>query len=167
MKEDIKRFFKNKTNDLFILVVVSFIVLPITYSRFVTNSETGIRTPLATWDVDVLPDVANPEVLELVSKNVSSASYALNVTSESNVASIYSLVITDIPSSITVSVDDGSVLTPSGGEIRINNLGSFSANSANKTKQHILTFYSSTDTLVGSYQVKLNVVVKQRLEVDG
>lgn len=163
MKYKIKKFFSKKNNIIFILLVLSFNILPITYSRYISKGN-GLETSLlAKWEVNMIENSDNS--LELISKNASEVNYSFVITSTSDVACDYSLTISNVPNDVIVKVDD-NIVNSSGenGTYSINNLGEFAVNSENSTHQHTITFISDQNTLAGQSTIDLNVKIKQKID---
>lgn len=163
MKQKIKDFFNDRTRNLFILLVLSCFVLPITYSRYITRETGGSTAPLAKWEVSMIEDPNNE--LELVSKNVNSASYSFQITSTSNVASEYGIRVLNVPLDVTLSIDGGTPISPNtSGTITVPNLGFFTLNSLDTTNDYTLTFNADTATLASTNTMELQVDIKQTLK---
>ena len=162
MKQKIKDLFSNKTNNLFILLVLSSFILPITYSRYITRQAGISSTALAKWEVFMIEDSNNE--LELVSKNVTSASYSFQITSTSDVASEYGIKILNVPQDVTLTIDEGTPVSPdNNGEISVENLGFFVLNSINTTHEYTLTFSSDSSTLASINTMELQVDIRQTI----
>lgn len=139
-----------------------FVVLPVTYSRYIeTESHPVNSSPLAKWEVNVLGD--NDE-FELVAFNECTISYSLSITSLSEVASEYSIIVTDIPDGITMTLDDGDVLTPTSGVIIVEDVDGFEVGDT-ETHNHVLKFTSDASAFEGvdEFNVDMQVDIKQKL----
>lgn len=161
IKSIIKDFFKDDTRILFVILILSTIVLPITYSRYIESDSGSARSALAKWDVSIIEDTNG---LELVARNTSSTSYTLKVTSTSEVACDYTIAISEIPANVTLTID-GIPYTPDEyGVVIKENLGGFNVNSSSQTNTHILTFSSNSSlTATGNITMDLQVDIKQRI----
>lgn len=162
MKKKLRMFFKNKTNLLFIILVLSAFILPVTYSRYITRDYGSTTSYLAKWQIDM---VGSSDTLNLVALNVSEATYNFSITSISDVACDYSLKLMDVPKGITLKIDDDSTIyTPdNNGTIIVNNFGGFDVNDIDTTHNHVLKFITTSECVSEEYELNLDVVVKQRM----
>lgn len=160
IKSIIKDFFKDDTRILFAILVLSTVVLPITYSRYIESDSGTARSALAKWDVSITEDDSN---LELVARNISETTYTLRVTSTSEVACDYTVAISEIPEHVTLTIDGTSYTPDEYGVVIIEPLGGFNVNSASQTNTHILKFTGDANLMAGNVDMDLQVGIKQRI----
>lgn len=164
MKNLINGLVKGKNKTLIILVIFSFLVLPITYSRYIERGYGETFSSLANWNVDMISN--DSEEISLFAHNESNASYSFNITSTSEVSSEYSLTLLNIPKNISVYVDDIKREVNDENKVVINTLGGFEVGSANTTNSHIITFKTNNNTQAGNIKVDLDVTIRQKLKGD-
>lgn len=142
---------------LYICIICSFFISN-TLSKFKDNVIKSGNVDVAKWNVSaVLPS----ETLNIVAGN-GAQNYNLSVTSTSGVASTYSVVLSNLPDNVKVSIDGVNYVTPSSNIIEFNNVGSFQANDINTTKNHILSFKTDdlTNEIIGR-SVDIDVIFTQ------
>lgn len=165
-KEMMQDFIHDKTKVLFSLLILTSVVLPITYSRYISQELGMTPSRTAKWDVKLLGN--DNEQLELVLEdNVSSVNYAFEVTSISEVACDYSIKIDGVPNGITLMIDNDNtkIYSPTNGTIEVENVGGFEVNSKNTTNNHILTFIANNGLNVTTgTNLNLQVDIKQRIK---
>lgn len=169
----IKNILKNRISLLVVLCVLSFIVLPTSYSRYIEQEYGQTQSSLAKWNISVVPDTDSE--MNLLAHNDTSETYLFQITSISEVASDYSISLLNVPSGISVIVDNNgtSLRADANNKIIINNLGGFDLNGQGTTKEHTLEFVTDEnttvvddgddDTSVSTFEVDLVVLVKQRI----
>ena len=171
-----KSYDGNKTTLLVILLILSLITLPISYSRYIERGNGKTQTSLAKWDVSLSPTTTNSAdaPLELIAHSVTSADYVFTITSLSEVASDYSLILSNVPSDLTVVIDNnGTTLTPNAeNKIIIDRLGGFEVGATTTTHTHTIKFATTTSTTTvteaGSpLDVTYDVMIKQRISSTG
>lgn len=156
---------KKKMLIIVILVsVLSFFVIRASYAlyRNAVNPNGNIAT--AIWNVTLNQDNEENNLSIVAGDENSTASYNVNIVSTSEVDIIYSIVIDDIPSGVTVKLDDGEYQTPSDNEVIFVDVSTINYSDENKTKTHTLTFKADSnteDTL--DEEVNINVITRQVL----
>lgn len=136
---------KNKYKSFLVLYFLCFSLFftAETFSKFLSIINVSGSLEVAVWDVAL----ANPDAedVSLIAGNTTQ-DFLLTVTSTSEIASNYSIVITNVPAGVSVKIDNGSEFTPENNVIIIPNVGSFEANDANSQHQHTITVIASIDT---------------------
>ena len=118
------------------------------------NSPTSLST--AAWSVDVSTNSSN--VMQLF-PNSGTASYNLTVESDSGVNTIYSIIVSNLPSGVQVKLDNGN-FEPYSSTVTFSNVGTILYGGNPVT--HTLTFKANTGaTIVSNQQVGVNVEFKQ------
>ena len=146
MKE---KFLKNK--KIIMIVATLLIVIPFSYAllRSVTGGNGNLVA--ATWNVTVNESIE--------------ASYTIDVTSQSQVDMIYSIVIDGLPSGVCVSIDNGEFVQETNNKVTFSNVGTIAYSDTNKTKSHTLTFKAtSSSNVVNEKEVDINVIARQALQ---
>lgn len=118
---------------IYIIFISTYLVIN-TFSKLNANiTKTGTLS-VAKWDVSSnIPD----NTINLIAGN-NIENYTLTVTSKSETASNYSIIISNLPENVQVALDDNTFISPSSGTVTFNNAGSFNANSANTSHNHTL-----------------------------
>ncbi len=137
----IKKIIKNSDFALFLLVCLSIITLTHSLAasakfQSTSNSTTGAK--VAKWSVSIEPVTAS-NVLNIVTGSTAQ-DYIVKVKSLSEVSSAYSLIVSNVPNDVTVSLDDGTAQTPVNNTVTFSNAGSFSVGGGSNERQHKLTF---------------------------
>lgn len=163
MKKVLKNIFADKFSILIIAIILTLTILPETYSRYIKTDVGETFVQLAKWSVEMIGDTNNE--LHLLAHSESEAKYNFTITSTSEVACTYSIILSDIPENVSLYIDSST--TPStrngSGQIVINNLGEFSENDTNSTHTHLLTFKTNNDTLTTDIEMNLKVNIKQKI----
>lgn len=128
-----------------------------TLSRYISVVKKDGSEVIAKWDIDV---TADSESINLVSGN-GSKSYNLTVTSDSETKVLYSIILTNVPNDIFVSIDGKSNTSPSNNKVIFDNLY-INANDSNKTRQHTLTFTAPINSsVINNNDIKIDVIFTQ------
>lgn len=147
---------KKKTIIILVLIMLAF-VNSYLLAKY-TSSHTGSNSSrIAKWNVtyDVSDNLS--DTLNLVSGN-ETKDYIINVTSTSEVAAKYSIVLSNVPSELEVKLDNGSYHTPLNNVIEFNDVGSFRDNDMNTTFRHTLTFSAPLESNIASTNnVNINI----------
>ena len=90
--------------------------------------------------------------------------YTLRIVSESEVDVVYSIIISNLPAGVSVSLDNDTPIPQSNNQVIISNAGTILYQNSEHTKIHHLTFVAAADaTLATSQQVNIDVVARQYL----
>ena len=152
-----------KLNTFFLIYLVFFTTYfsMITLSKYTGKVTGNGAIAAAKWEVSLDTTGAN-STLNLVSGNTTQ-NYILKVTSTSEVAANYSVILSDLPAEIEVAIDGGTYKKPTNNKITFNNVGSFNANDSNTEHSHTLTFNAPLDSDIPSVNsVKLDVKIVQK-----
>ena len=146
---------------LYLIFLTSHLTI-VTLSKYSSKVKTNAEIEVAKWDVSLL-DTEESQDINIVSGNTE-ANYKLTVTSASDVATTYTIVLSNLPDGILVKLDDlKDFKTAVDGKIEFTNAGSFSADDKNKFKEHILTFSAPLGTVeVANNEVSLKVIFTQK-----
>lgn len=157
-KNALRRKLKN-----FLLLYFMFFTLyftTITLSKYIgkINGNT-IPVSVAKWEVALS---TTTDTLDIVSGN-NTQSYILKVTSTSEVAIDYSLIMSNLPDEIEISIDNGEYNNPTNNELVFNNIGSFDACDTNSLNEHVITFKAPLDSNIESVnEINLDVIFIQK-----
>ena len=159
MKE---KFLKNKK----IIMIVAFllIVIPFSYALLRSINNANGNLVAATWNVTVNESGNNYMSIAASPMDIE-ASYTIDVTSQSQVDMIYSIVIDGLPSGVSVSIDNGEFVQETNNKVTFSNVGTIAYSDENKTKSHTLTFKAtSSSNIVNEKEVDINVIARQALQ---
>ena len=140
-----------------------YIVIPFSYAllRSINNANGNLVT--ATWNVTVNESGNNYMSIAADPMDIE-ASYTINVTSQSQVDMIYSIVIDGLPSGVSVSIDNGEFVQETNNKVTFSNVGTIAYSDTIKTKSHTLTFKAtSSSNVVNEKEVDINVIARQAL----
>lgn len=149
---------------LIVVAIIGILCLgaALTYSMY-RSSQTGTGSlPAATWSITRTTPGGD---IDLVADDTTTDTYSLTVTSSSEVDVIYTIIISNLPSTVSVKLDDGSYQTPTNNVVRINTAATvINYNDQVKTKTHTLTFKAASNaTAVTDQDVDIDVEFKQGL----
>lgn len=132
----------------------------ITLSKYTgTTTRTGTAN-VAKWGVSINNNITSKDI-SLVAGNTSQE-YKIEITSNSEVSSKYSIIISGVPNDVKVSLDGGTQVSPTGNKITFSNAGSFQATETNLTHNHTLKFDAPIDSdVIEDGKVKLDVIFVQ------
>ncbi len=134
----------------------------ITFSKYVgVIRDATASTPIAKWDVSMNTGDNDDDYVDVVIGN-SSDSFIVTVTSISEIKANYSIVLTNVPSSLRIKLDNGIYKSPVNNKITFDNAGSINANATNRTVNHTLTFDVpiNSDTITNNI-ININVIFTQ------
>lgn len=157
---------KKKITKKIIPIITALIVfaIPLTYSMFKSYARTNKSLELASWDVTLNQSGENNYLSISPDPNSVDASYTVNITSKSEVDIIYSIVIENLPSGVSISLDNGSFIQETNNKVIFSDIGTILYSDENKTKSHIITFKAEqTATLTNEQEVNVNVIARQTL----
>lgn len=134
-----------------IILILSIITFSSSYllARYTSSVNGNDYARVAKWDVTYDTSDNGSDTINLISGN-QTGEYIIKVTSSSEVAVNYSIVLSNLPDEIEVKVDNGTYRTPINNIIEFNNAGSFSGNNINTTYTHTLTFNAPLDSNIVS-----------------
>ena len=159
MKE---KFLKNK--KIIMIVATLLIVIPFSYALLKSIAVANGNIVAATWNVTVNESGNNYMSIAASPMDIE-ASYTIDVTSQSQVDMIYSIVIDGLPSGVCVSIDNGEFVQETNNKVTFSNVGTIAYSDTNKTKSHTLTFKAtSSSNVVNEKEVDINVIARQALQ---
>jgi len=127
-------------------------------AKYASSANNSSSATVAAWSTGVNSAING---VNMVSGS-GAQNCTITVTSESEVSSAYSLVLSNIPNGVTVALDGGTAQTPSSGNLTFSNVNSFSASSGTTSRNHTLTFNTALSTAATSLSnVAINVIFTQ------
>ena len=154
---------KKKIQLSLAFIVVVFAIMATTFAIFRgSGSGTGsVRT--ATWSIS-RSQSSSGDSLEVIPE-LSTDVYNLTVTSASEVDVVYTVIISNLPTGVEVSLDNGTYQPSSNGTVRISNAQTvINYNDAVKTKNHTLTFRATSSAqVVSDQEIDVDVEFKQSI----
>ena len=134
---------RNKSVYIFIFIyilVLGLCTIFTTFAKYNGMISRNYSTQVAKWNVSVISDEYDILPTMVIGDDSTFQNYNFSITSISEVAVDYSVIISNVPSGVLVKVDDDIIYEEDNNTILINNLGSFNANDTNSTHNHKLTF---------------------------
>ena len=157
---------KRRLKKKFIVFLFVYFILLTSYfafntlSKYVSRINKSNQISIARFSVAM--DSNNANIDMIAGNGGSSLTYTLTVTSTSEVATNYSIVLTSVPTGVNVKLDNGSFESEVNNIIIFNNAGSFLPNDQNSTHTHTLTFMAEIGTATqNNAQIDLDVVFTQ------
>lgn len=151
-----------KISNIIIIMIAIFLIIPSSYAIYKNIASSSKVIVTAEWDVDLNQNNINNYLSIVPEPNGTTASYALNITSQSEVDVIYSIVIRDLSDGVSVSLDNGQFIQEVNGIVTFADVSSILYSDAVKTKSHIVTFKAdSTAQYVDDHEVNVNVIARQ------
>ena len=149
--------------SLYFILLTSYFTVH-TFSKYLDVIQKQGTVNVAKWNVSI--DGETNSSLDIISgnlqDNLEQQSYILTVTSTSEIASDYSILITNVPEGIEVKIND-DIIEENNNEILIENVGSFNANDVNSTHNHILTFIDPTSAQeISNQEISIDVIFTQK-----
>lgn len=158
---------KNKVITFkFILLIflIVLIVIPCSYGIFKKKQNGITQTDLATWTV-TLNESEEPNYLSILpDPDGTEASYDINITSQAEVDIVYTIIIDNLPSETSVSLDNGTYVKEENHKVIFSDVSIIAYNANTKTKTHMLTFKASSSAgYVDDQEVNITVIARQSL----
>lgn len=150
----------NKMFQMVILVyLVSVFCIPSTLGIYKNTSTASEILNLADWDVALNQNGISGNVS--AQAGGSDGSYLLKVVSNSEVDVIYSITVSNIPSGVTVKIDNGT-FKPYSSSVTFDDVGTINYSDQNHEKTHTLYFKANSGaTLVNNQTVDIDVDFRQ------
>ena len=158
---------KEKKKKIISLLIIYFVFLTFSFSIYTLSKYAGTVSKRATvevalWDVELDTTVTPSDDLDIVSGTTTQI-YKLKVKSQSEVATTYDVVLKNVPSGVQVKIDGGSYKSASSNKITFSNVGEFDASSANRQREHTLTFKAPLGTSeITDHEIDLEVKFTQK-----
>ena len=152
-KYRLKRKFSTFLMIYFIIFTSYFSVT--TFSKYVGVIKDTATTKVAKWEVSVDTDENASDELNVVIGNTTQ-SYKVKLTSTSDTKAFYSIILSNLPNSVQVKLDEEDYQYPVDSEIIFSDIGYINANATpeNKSIIHTLTF----SVPIGSDKIDSNTI---------
>ena len=157
---------KRRLKKKFIVFLFIYFILFTSYFAFSSLSKyTGEfnrtnQISVARFNVSI--DSNNANISMIAGNGGSSTTYTVSVTSLSEVATNYAIVLTNVPSGVKVKLDNGNFVSETNTAITFNNAGTFTPNDSNSTRTHTLTFMAEIGTETQTNEsINLDVIFTQ------
>lgn len=157
-----KRALRRKITNFLILYFLVFTLnfTTNTFSKYIGRIEGNGQMDIAKWDVDVDNEISEKSI-NLVSGNTTQE-YSFDVTSKSDIATKYDVILTNVPNDVKVSIDGKNKKIPTNNKIEFTNVGIFEANASTNKRTHVLKFETTIDTEVqNNTNIDLKVIFEQ------
>ncbi len=152
---------------LSIMVLTSLFLIPVVFAIYRSSILGDGSLSTANWQVSINQTNENGNLSIVPGTNQSegtTASYAVNITSNSEVDAVYSIVIDNLPTGVGVSLDGGSFVQEVNNTVVFSSVGTILYNDSNKTRRHVLTFKAASGaSVVNNQSIDVNVIAKQAL----
>ena len=149
---------------IIISILVILFIIPMSYAIYRSYSTVGGNIATASWNVSLNQNNVNNNLTIIPGENGTTASYTINITSNSEVDVIYSIVIENLPSGVSISLDDGSFVTANNNKVVFTDVGTILYSDANKNKSHVITIKANSNTqYVNNQEIDVNVIARQAL----
>lgn len=156
---------KVKTINIIIIIGIIYVfVVPFSFALYKNMFIASGNLISSDWNVSLNQNGVNNYISIVPDPNGTSASYNLNVTSNSEVDVIYSIIVDDLPSGVSVKLDNGSFIQETNNKVIFSDVGTILYSDSNKTKTHTLTFIASQSTqYVSEKEINVDVLARQTL----
>ena len=149
---------------IIISILVILFIIPMSYAIYRSYSTGGGNIATASWNVSLNQNNVNNNLTIIPGENGTTASYTINITSNSEVDVIYSIVIENLPSGVSISLDDGSFVAANNNKVVFTDVGTILYSDANKNKSHVITIKANSNTqYVNNQEIDVNVIARQAL----
>ena len=154
---------KKKILLLSVFAIFVFTVIVTTFAIFRGSGSGTGSVRAATWSIS-RSQSSSGDSLEVIPE-LSTDVYNLTVTSASEVDVVYTVIISNLPTGVEVSLDNGTYQPSSNCTVRISNAQTvINYNDAVKTKNHTLTFRATSSAqVVSDQEIDVDVEFKQSL----
>ena len=153
---------EKRISVIFAILTLIIVLVPLSYAIYKNVGANSSAVVLATWNVTLNQTNEENHLSIVPSPKEKTASYTLNVTSQSEVDIIYSVELSNLPSGVSVSADGVTFYPEDNHKATIPDVDTILHNAQNKTKSTTLIFKASPGaTYVDDQEVSINVVAKQ------
>lgn len=143
-----------------ILFILAVSLIPTSVAIYKRQADSHSLMASAAWTVSLEQTGVNNNLT--VVPGSANATYTLNIKSLSEVDVNYSIVISNLPSGVDVSIDGVTFPPVSNGTVTFSNAGTILYSSSNRINSHTLTFRGANGaTLVNNQVVTINVLAEQ------
>lgn len=149
----------NKKVGIIVLIFLLLVIaIPSSLGIFKNSANIPSSVTTARWNVSVSSNSSSS--MQLI-PNSGTSSYNITVTSDSEVDTDYSIIVSNIPSGVQVELDSGG-FEPYSSTVTFPNVGTILYGAQPNSVTHTLTFKANTGaTIVSNQSVSVNVEFKQ------
>ncbi len=145
-------------------ILLILFVVPITYAIYKDIVLGNGNLTLATWDVTLNQSNVNNHLSIISEPNEMIASYKVKINSNSEVNIVYSIVVDNLSSGVSVSLDGVNYELGNNNKVVFSNIGTIPYNDATKSREHTVYFKAATNVdYVSNREVNINVETRQQL----
>lgn len=149
-----------KMQIITVLFIITLFLIRSTFALFRNSLASVSSTTLASWNVTLEQGGVNNDVS--IIPGIQTDSYALNIKSLSEVDITYDIIISNLPSGVSIDIDGVAAPPAINNVVTITNAGTILYNASEKMNTHILTFSAASNaTVVNNQTVTVNVIAKQ------
>ncbi|MBR7041873.1 MAG: hypothetical protein IKI04_00045 [Bacilli bacterium] len=153
---------ENKNNKILIIIIFVLLALYIPFSLGLLKNRANLPSPVsfARWDVSADFDLNGS--MHLV-PNSGTSSYSIVVSSDSEVDTDYSIIVSNIPSGVQVKLDNDE-FQPYSSTVTFSNAGTILYGAGVNSATHTISFRANTGApFVNNQSVGVNVEFKQKM----
>lgn len=145
-----------------IIGILSLFLIPSTYAIFRGVIGSSSSLVLASWNTSLNESGVNNYLSIVPEPNNTDASYTLNITNNSEVDIIYTIIIDNIPTGVSVKLGNGQFVQETNHKVIFSNAGTIYYNGVSRTESCLLTFKaSSSASYVNDHEIDISVIVSQ------
>lgn len=149
-----------KFNIIFALVMLSIFLIPTSFAIYKSQVSSSSSIVSAEWSVSLEQNGVDSDLT--VIPGISTDTYTLNIKSLSEVDVKYSIVISNLPTGVEVSLNGVDFVPESNGTITFSNAGTILYSPTGGTNSHTLTFRgTNSSSFVNNKRVDINVIAEQ------
>ena len=149
---------------IIVIMLVIVIMLPTTYAIFKGGVLGSGSVSLARWSVTLDQEHEDGSLAITPDPDGTVASYTVNISSDSDVDVVYSIVIDNLPSGTSISLDGGTYVAEDNNKVIFSNVGTILYSDILKYKSHTLTFKASSSAeVVSNQEVDIDVIARQTI----
>lgn len=147
-----------------LIFLMVLIVIPSSYAIFKKAQGGTGQAGLATWTVTLSEPEESNYLSILPDPSGTEASYDINITSQAEVDIVYTIVVENLPTGVSVSLDNNTFVPEENNKVIFSDVFVIAHNANIKTKTHTLTFKAASNTsYVTDQEVDINVIARQSL----
>ena len=153
-----------KYSSIAILLLLCLILLTLKHindakSKYKADANGASNSSIAQWSV-ALDSVTEGNSFNIIAGNTS-IDYSVKVESASEVSCSYSIIVSNVPNDVRVSLDDGDTKTPSSNVVTFDNSGSFIIGNGITERIHKLSFSAPIESNTNNNQINIQVLFTQ------
>jgi len=156
----------SKINFKILLIggILLLFAIPSSFAIFKSYASSSDSLASASWSVSLNQNNDNNYLTIVPEPENVNDTYTLHMTSNSEVDVIYSIIIDNLPSGVSVKANNGSFVPESNHKVLLNNAGTIHYNANGSTEDCVLTFKAASNaTFVNEQQVSISVILSQEV----